>query len=516
MTNTPRRIGKFEILERLGEGAMGEVFLARDSLLGREVAIKTIRAALTSPDARDRFFREAQAAGRLNHPNLVTIHEFGEEQGTLFMVMEYVPGDDLGKLLASRELPHREMLELLAQVCDGLAFAHQRGVLHRDVKPTNIRVTRVSGRLAAKILDFGIARLAGSDLTATGALLGTFGYMAPEYIQSGKPDARADLFAVGVILYEALAGFPPFGGESTATVLHRIVNEDPAPLDLAQLTGISPAIQGVTARALAKDPAARFPSAEALAEALRAARDPWWDPASEKAATVSNSRHFEMPERGKKPAPHADAPPSRAWLYLGTAVVMAALTSGGGWLWLRRHRRPAPVVQPVAQPPVAQPSVAPPPVVQAPPQAEEPKPEPPKPEPPKPEPAKPAPPPVKAEPRPEPARAGAYATLDQAARALDTDPKGSLAFLDKLVKQEPDNERAIALRIAALYEAADYRGCAIAIRESRLAGHLLWPMALKYPRLRKALEQERADPRLPRRKAVNSPTGLPGPATPRP
>ncbi|BDU74437.1 serine/threonine-protein kinase [Mesoterricola silvestris] len=500
MTSTPRRIGKFEIVERLGEGAMGEVFLARDTLLGREVAIKTIRAALTSPDAKDRFFREAQAAGRLNHPNLVTIHEFGEEDGTLFMVMEYVPGDDLGRLLASRELSHREMLELLAQVCDGLGFAHQRGVLHRDIKPTNIRITRVSGRLAAKVLDFGIARLAGSDLTATGALLGTFGYMAPEYIQSGKPDARADLFAVGVILYETLAGFPPFGGESTATVLHRIVNEEPAPLDPDQLTGISPAIQGVVARALAKDPAARYPSAEALAEALRAARDPWWDPASDKGATRSD-RLLDLPQRGRKPAPRAEGAPSHAWIYLAVAAVMAVLTAGAGWLWIR-HRRHRPVpAPPVAVQPAAQPVVAPAPPVEAP------KPEPPAPEPAKAEPSRPTPAPqaVKAEPKaaPEPAapaRAGAYATLDQAARALDTDPKGALAFLENAVKEDPTNERAIALRIAALYDAGDYRGCSLAIRGARETGHPLWPMALKYPRLRKALEQERITPRLLRRR----------------
>ena len=150
MTNPPRRIGKFELLDRLGEGAMGEVFLARDTLLGREVAIKTIHpATLTVPDARDRFFREAQATARLNHPNLVTIHEFGEDQGVLYMAMEFVAGDDLAQVLRTRELGNRDLLELLAQVCDGLAFAHQRGVLHRDLKPSNIRITRISGRLSA-------------------------------------------------------------------------------------------------------------------------------------------------------------------------------------------------------------------------------------------------------------------------------------------------------------------------------------------------------------------------------
>ncbi len=401
------------------------------------------------------------------------------------MVMEHVPGDDLGRLMASGELPPRELLEILAQVCDGLAFAHQRGVLHRAINPANIRLTRFAGRLTAKILDFGIPRLAGSD-PAAGALPGSLGYLAPECVQSGKPDARSDLFAVGAILYEALAGYPPFGGETTATVLHRIVNEEPAPLDPERLAGISPAIAGVAARALAKDPTARYPGAEALAEALRAARDPWWNPAEDKAVKDANTRLLPMPEKARKPAQGPEAPASHTWLYLGVAAVTAALVAGGGWLWLRHRRhRPAPVViQPVAPPPVA-PPVQPPP------------------EPPATDPATaetaPAEPP-KTEPAPPPAKGGSYATLDQADRALDTDPKGALAFLDALVKRQPENERAVALRIAALYEAGDYRGCSLAIRESRQAGHELWPMALRHPRLRKALEQEKTTPHLSRRK----------------
>ena len=290
MSTQPRRIGKFEIQERLGEGAMGEVFLARDSLLGREVAIKTFTAAtLATPEARERFFREAQSTARLNHPNLITIHEFNEDRGVLFMAMEYVPGDDLARLLEGGELPAPQMLELLAQVCDGLAFAHGRGILHRDLKPSNIRIARIGGRLVAKVLDFGIARLTGGDPARSHNRLGTYGYMAPEYLQSGKPDARSDLFAVGVILYEALAGARPFGDGPAATVLTRILAEEPPPLDPARLGGISPAIQKVVTRALAKNPVDRYPNAEALALDLRAARDPLWEPGQNKAESARSA-----------------------------------------------------------------------------------------------------------------------------------------------------------------------------------------------------------------------------------
>ena len=254
-----QRLGRFEILKRLGQGAMGEVYLGRDPVIGREVAIKTIhREAALGQEARDRFAREAQAAGTLNHPNLVTIHEFGEDQGVLYLAMEFVPGMDLEAMLRDRVLPPVEALEVLAQVCDGLAHAHQKGVLHRDIKPSNVRVHRDGDQLMAKVMDFGIARVAGSDMTGTGTLLGTFGYMAPEYIKTGVPDPRSDLFAVGVMLYEALAGHRPFEGDTTATILYRLVNEEPAPLAASELRGVSPQTGALLAKALAKDPPTAF------------------------------------------------------------------------------------------------------------------------------------------------------------------------------------------------------------------------------------------------------------------
>jgi len=481
MSTQPRRIGKFEIQERLGEGAMGEVFLARDTLLGREVAIKTFTAAtLSTPEARERFFKEAQSTARLSHPNLITIHEFSEDRGLLFMAMEYVPGDDLARLIAAGELPSPQMLELLAQVCDGLACAHGRGILHRDLKPTNIRIARIGGRLVAKVLDFGIARLTGGDPARSHNRLGTYGYMAPEYLQSGKPDARADLFAVGVILYEALAGARPFGDGPAATVLSRILTEEPPPLDPARLAGISPAIQKVVTRALAKNPVDRYPNAEALAVDLRAARDPQWEPGQNKAESARSALlAFRPPSAGPAPTESTGHPGRN--LALG-ALLVALLGAGGaaGWRLYRHRRQPAPPPPPV----VVQPAPAPAPVPVAPP-----------------------PPP------PEPEVAKGITSLEQAEAALPADPQGALAYLEPLVEKEPDNEPALALRIAARYAAGDYRGAARAMAEARAAAHPIWPMALKCPPLRKMLEQERAEPRLPKRKAATPP---PGSATPHP
>lgn len=271
------RLGKFEILRRLAQGSMGEVYVAWDPILGREVAIKVIQtSAALGPEARERFATEARAAGALNHPNIVTIHEMGAEQGVLYLAMELVKGEDLGTLIQAGTLAPRDVLEVMAQVCDGLVMAHRHDVLHRDIKPSNIRVVWDGRRMQAKILDFGVAKVRGSDTTDEGTVLGTVNYMAPEYLQSGRPDARSDLFAVGVILYEALAGIPPFDGPTPGSVVYRLLHETPAPLPPTALHGISRDIQGIVQRAIAKDPGSRFQTAEELSLVLRAAREPGW------------------------------------------------------------------------------------------------------------------------------------------------------------------------------------------------------------------------------------------------
>jgi serine/threonine-protein kinase len=271
------RLGKFEIVRLLAQGSMGEVYVGRDPIIGREVAIKVIHtSAGMGPEARERFATEARAAGVLNHPNIVTVHELGEEQGVLYLAMELVKGEDLGTLIRAGTLSPRDTLEVLAQVCDGLAMAHRHQILHRDIKPSNIRVVWDGKSLQAKVLDFGVAKVINSDKTDEGTVFGTVNYMAPEYLSSGRPDPRSDLFAVGVVLYEALAGIPPFDGPSPGSVIYRLLHEHPAPLPPTAFQGISRDVQGLVYHALAKEPANRFQTAEELATVLRSAKDVAW------------------------------------------------------------------------------------------------------------------------------------------------------------------------------------------------------------------------------------------------
>ncbi|NTW86253.1 MAG: serine/threonine protein kinase [Holophagaceae bacterium] len=293
------RLGKFEIVRLLAQGSMGEVYVGWDPTIGREVAIKVIHtSAGMGPEARERFATEARAAGALNHPNIVTVHELGEEQGVLYLAMELVRGEDLATLIRAETLAPRDTLEVLAQVCDGLAVAHRHQILHRDIKPSNIRVVWDGKLLQAKLLDFGVAKVINSDTTDEGTVFGTVNYMAPEYLQSGRPDARSDLFAIGVILYEALAGMPPFDGPSPGSVIYRLLHEAPAPLPVTAFQGISRDVQSLLTQALAKDPGSRFQSAEELAVSLRAAKDPAWRWDQGRSAPPS-------PARTAPPAPRA-------------------------------------------------------------------------------------------------------------------------------------------------------------------------------------------------------------------
>ncbi len=266
----PERIGKFEIQGVLGQGAMGQVFLGKDPLLGREVAIKTILAVHAGgEEARARFLREAQAAGRLNHPGIVTVHEFGEDQGLLYLAMERVPGEDLAKLIQQGALTRFEILEAVAQACEALDHAHRHGVIHRDIKPANVMVSRVGGRLAVKLMDFGVARLENSNLTADGTWMGTIGYMAPEYLETGRADAKSDVFAIGVMLFEAISGGrKPFPGETPTMILSRMMKQEPDQLRPEDMEGLPASVELVVTRAMAKDPAKRMGDAGELAKEL--------------------------------------------------------------------------------------------------------------------------------------------------------------------------------------------------------------------------------------------------------
>jgi len=269
----PNKIGKFEILKTLGTGSMGEVLLARDEVLGRNVAIKTVRPGSSfGAEAQARFEREARATAAMNHPSIVTVFDFGEQDGLHYLVMELIEGEDLEHLITNKTMGKADLLEALAQACEGLAYAHERGVIHRDVKPSNILVSRRGKRLQAKLTDFGVALVDRSTLTDKGTWMGTVSYMAPEYLDTGKATPSSDLFAVGVMLYEVLTGGrKPFIGETTTGILNAILRNPAPPLSPEETRGISPAILEVTRRALSKDPADRYPSAEALAAAIREA-----------------------------------------------------------------------------------------------------------------------------------------------------------------------------------------------------------------------------------------------------
>jgi F-box protein 11 len=269
----PTRIGKFEIIKCLGKGAMGEVFLGRDPALGREVAIKTILGSSAfGEEAHARFEREAKATAVLNHPNIVTVFEFGQDEGLHYLVMEYLEGEDLEVMIQKRSLPKASLLEVLVQVCEGLAFAHERGIIHRDVKPANVFVTQRAKKIQAKLMDFGVALLNQSNLTQQGVWMGTVNYMAPEYLDSGKATPSSDLFAVGVMLYEVLSGGrKPFSGDTTTMVLNAILRQAPQPLEPGEIRDVSPALLRVAQKALHKVPGNRYPTAEALGAAIREA-----------------------------------------------------------------------------------------------------------------------------------------------------------------------------------------------------------------------------------------------------
>ncbi len=275
MQTLMRQIGRYEILEELGRGVMGTVYKARDSQIGRIVAIKVILTANLEPEElekyRHRFQREAQAAGRMSHPGIVTVYDFAEdENGHPYLVMEYVDGQPLDKLLApGSERPTLErILSIGIQVAQALDYAHRSGVVHRDIKPANILVTH-DGR--AKIADFGVAKLAGTQLTQDGQLVGTPAYMSPEQFRGASVDARSDIFSLGGVLYWMCTAEKPFTGDTFTTVSFKIVYA--SPVSARQLNpALPPALDRVLSRCLAKNPDDRYPTAAQLAADLEAIR----------------------------------------------------------------------------------------------------------------------------------------------------------------------------------------------------------------------------------------------------
>ena len=264
------QVGRYRILGEIGHGAMGIVYKAEDPLLGRVVAIKTITLVTDEAERVEyeaRFFQEARAAGGLNHPNLITIHDIGREGDIAYMAMELLEGVELRQVMARGKVTLRLALDIAAQAADGLAYAHERGVIHRDIKPGNIMLVR--GR-HAKVMDFGIARMRVSDVkTQTGAILGSPKYMSPEQVAGRRVDRRADIFSLGVVLYELATGEAPFTAPNMAQLMHQISTATPLPPSAVNET-LPQMLDLILARALEKEPDARYGNAAEFAADLRA------------------------------------------------------------------------------------------------------------------------------------------------------------------------------------------------------------------------------------------------------
>lgn len=325
------RLGPYEILSAIAAGGMGEVYRAADARLGREVAVKVVSAHLLD-DARAlaRLQSEARTVASLSHPNIVALHDIGADQGLTFMVMELLDGQPLDRCIGTTQLPWTRALEIAASVADALAAAHEKGVIHRDLKPPNIFVTR-DGRV--KVLDFGLAKQdllclhdcrggAGLEQTAPGAVLGTVGYMSPEQVRGEAADARSDIFSVGCVLYEMLSGRRAFEGDTSPEVLAAILRDQPRPL-AANDRQVPPHVSAIVQRCLEKDPEQRLQSARDLAFSLRQILSAPGIPASTDAHPVSGFRGVSSRLRT-------------------VVLATACLVISAGVFWFNREQGPTP------------------------------------------------------------------------------------------------------------------------------------------------------------------------------
>ncbi|HPW56780.1 MAG: serine/threonine protein kinase [Thermoanaerobaculaceae bacterium] len=383
-----KRIGKYEIAEQIGVGGFGTVFKAWDPFIQRWVAVKTCSAS--DREATQRFFREAQLAGALQHPNITLIFDFGVEGESPYFVQEFLSGTDLDELLTNHSLSLQAVLAILVQVCSGLEFAHSKGIIHRDIKPANIRVLEDG---TVKIMDFGIAKnlQAESRLTQTGVALGTAGYLAPEQL-AGKPlDQRTDLFSLGILAYELITGARPFVGPNLSNVIYQILHQDPLP-PRKKNPQCPERLQRAILKALAKKPEERFDSVRDFAQELKQVLLDLTGQPTERRDTTTEVVREELVRLGRPtPAPSAAIPapfearpferlsgetaaigapqPGRAqrrrWLpiALGAAVLLAVggwlATGGGGLGGLLAKPTPTPTTIPPTPTPRPTPTAAP-------------------------------------------------------------------------------------------------------------------------------------------------------------
>jgi serine/threonine-protein kinase len=306
----PERIGHYRVTGRLGRGAMGVVYSGRDERTGRPVALKVMMADLEGDaETRERFSREANVAGKMLHRNVINVYEMGEEDGRLYMVMELLDGETLGDYMKRvGQLPLEHALDLMMQVCEGLAIAHAHAIVHRDIKPGNLFVLRDGG---LKILDFGVARLANSSMTASGFIVGTPDFMSPEQARGREIDQRSDVFSAGAVFYYMLSGTKPFTAPDLPAVLHKVNSVDPAPLAPEQCP---PGLWRILMKALAKQSADRYADmGQLLADLVRFEQD--FDNETRAIAAAARSVAVEVTalarereaQSGRPVAPFSDA-----------------------------------------------------------------------------------------------------------------------------------------------------------------------------------------------------------------
>ncbi|HVJ28376.1 MAG TPA: protein kinase, partial [Vicinamibacterales bacterium] len=353
----PETVGRYQVERLIAHGGMGSLYLARDPVIDRPIVIKFLKVGFDDSGARERFAREARAAGRLHHPNIVTVFDVGEHENRPFIAMEYVAGETLAQLIARRGVRRLwEKLLIIEEVCAGLHYAHSAAIIHRDIKPSNVMRDQ-SG--VVKILDFGIARGAGGAVTEVGDIVGTLNYMSPEQLAGEDVDHRTDIYSVGVLAYELITDQMAFPGTIQTGVLFKILNSAALPIE-SLIPGIDPDIPAVIARAIARDPEGRYANLEALRQdlavvrtrLLEAAGDDDFEDAADPDAetrillprpssgllTPQSSRAGSTLPSARKTAPLPAGPPRRPRT-AGVLVAVAgtlALALAGSWVfgWL--------------------------------------------------------------------------------------------------------------------------------------------------------------------------------------